>query len=132
MRQDTNESQFGDAECLAREARGAAQLGKRRRSSTARARDRSTSKKVRKTPTEPIARLSHGSGGGTRVSYQPEPAVDVETGAIVAATIDFADRCDAATSATTVMALMGTPEETGLPCREFTAIADKRYGAETS
>jgi transposase len=48
-------------------------------------------------PTDPEARIAKLKDGRTRLAYKPEHAVDLDTGAIVAAEIHAADRGDAAT-----------------------------------
>src|SRR3712207_4468269 len=48
-------------------------------------------------PADPEARVAKLKDGRTRLAYKPEHAVDLETGAIVAAAVHPADRGDAAT-----------------------------------
>src|SRR3954466_15817225 len=48
-------------------------------------------------PTDPEARIAEPKGGRTRLAYKPEHAVDLDTGAIVAAEVHPADRGDTAT-----------------------------------
>jgi transposase len=48
-------------------------------------------------PTDPEARIAKLKDGRTRLAHKPEHAVDLDTGAIVAAEIHAADRGDAAT-----------------------------------
>ena len=48
-------------------------------------------------PSDPEARIARLKDGRTHLAYKPEHAVDLETGAIVAAEIHLADRGDAAT-----------------------------------
>src|SRR5215217_3420438 len=48
-------------------------------------------------PSDPEARIARLKDGRTRLAYKPEHAVDLDTGAIVAAEIHLADRGDAAT-----------------------------------
>ena len=48
-------------------------------------------------PSDPEARIARLKDGRTRLAYKPEHAVDLDTGAIVAAEIHPADRGDAAT-----------------------------------
>src|ERR687897_91555 len=48
-------------------------------------------------PTDPDARIAKLKDGRTRLAHKPEHAVDLDTGAIVAAEIHAADRGDAAT-----------------------------------
>jgi hypothetical protein len=48
-------------------------------------------------PTDPEARIARLKDGRTRLAYKPEHAVDLDTGAIVAATVQPADRGDTTT-----------------------------------
>jgi transposase len=48
-------------------------------------------------PTDPEARIAKLKDGRTRLAYKPEHAVDLDTGAIVAAEVHAADRGDTAT-----------------------------------
>jgi transposase len=48
-------------------------------------------------PTDPAARIAKLKDGRTHLAYKPEHAVDLDTGAIVAAEIHLADRGDTAT-----------------------------------
>src|SRR3712207_4819485 len=48
-------------------------------------------------PTDPEARIARLKDGRTRLAYKPEHAVDLDTGAIVAAEVHPADRGDATT-----------------------------------
>jgi transposase len=48
-------------------------------------------------PTDPEARIAKLKDGRTRLAHKPEHAVDLDTGAIVAAEVHAADRGDAAT-----------------------------------
>src|SRR3954471_23331671 len=48
-------------------------------------------------PTDPEARIAKLKDGRTRLAYEPEHAVDLDTGAIVAAEVHPADRGDTAT-----------------------------------
>jgi transposase len=55
-------------------------------------------------PTDPAARIAKLKDGRTRLAYEPEHAVDLDTGAIVAAAIHAADRGDTATLPETLKA----------------------------
>src|SRR5881398_527283 len=81
-------------------------------------------------PTDPGARIAELKDGRTRLAYKPEHAVDLDTGAIVAAEVHPADRGDTATlpetlkSAEADLAAVGaapTPED---PAE---LVADKGY-----
>src|SRR5947209_19471699 len=48
-------------------------------------------------PTDPEARIAKLKDGRTHLAYEPEHAVDLDTGAIVAAEVHAADRGDTAT-----------------------------------
>src|SRR6188508_2269961 len=81
-------------------------------------------------PTDPEARIAKLKDGRTRLAYKPEHAVDLDTGAIVAAEVHPADRGDTATLPGTLkaaeadLAAVGatpTPEDPAEP------VADKGY-----
>ena len=81
-------------------------------------------------PTDPDAKIARMKDGTTHLAYKPEHAVDLDTGAIVAAPIHAADEGDVATLPATLKAaaenlaeidLAPTPEK---PCA---LIADKGY-----
>src|SRR5947209_10454417 len=55
-------------------------------------------------PTDPEARIAKLKDGRTHLAYKPEHAVDLDTGAIVAAEIHLADRGDTATPPETLEA----------------------------
>jgi len=55
-------------------------------------------------PTDPEARIAKLKDGRTRLAYKPEHAVDLDTGAIVAAEVHAADRGDTATLPDTLKA----------------------------
>ncbi len=55
-------------------------------------------------PTDPEARIAKLKDGRTRLAYKPEHAVDLDTGAIVAAEVHPADRGDTATLPATLEA----------------------------
>jgi len=83
-----------------------------------------------KSPVDPDAKIARMKDGTTHLAYKPEHAVDLDTGAIVAAPIHVADEGDVASLPGTLEAaaqnlekieLAPTPEE---PCE---LIADKGY-----
>src|SRR5687768_18475368 len=55
-------------------------------------------------PTDPAARIAKLKDGRTRLAYKPEHAVDLDTGAIVAAAIHAADEGDTTTLPETLKA----------------------------
>src|SRR3954465_12271907 len=55
-------------------------------------------------PTDPEARIAELKDGRTRLAYKPEQAVDLDTGAIVAAEVHAADQGDTATPPGTLTA----------------------------
>jgi transposase len=81
-------------------------------------------------PTDPEARIARLKDGRTRLAYKPEHAVDLDSGAIVAAEVHPADRGDTATLSETLAAaeanLAGVD---AAPTREEPAdlVADKGY-----
>jgi transposase len=81
-------------------------------------------------PTDPEARIAELKDGRTRLAYKPEHAVDLDTGAIVAAAIHPADRGDTATLPGTLAAAEANLAAVGAaPTPEDPAelVADKGY-----
>ena len=81
-------------------------------------------------PTDPEARIAKLKDGRTRLAHKPEHAVDLDTGAIVAAEIHAADRGDAATLPETLEAAEANLAAAGAaPTPEGPAelVADKGY-----
>jgi transposase len=81
-------------------------------------------------PTDPEARIAKLKDGRTRLAYKPEHAVDLDTGAIVAAAIHPADRGDTATLPGTLEAAEANLAAVGAaPTPEDPAelVADKGY-----
>src|SRR4051795_7443693 len=80
--------------------------------------------------TDPEARIAKLTDGRTRLAYKPEHAVDLDTGAIVAAEVHTADRGDTATLPDTLAAAEANLAATGAaPTPEDPAelVADKGY-----
>ena len=81
-------------------------------------------------PSDPEARIAELKDGRTRLAYKPEHAVDLDTGAIVAAEVHPADRGDAATLPATLEAAEANLAAVGAaPTPEAPAelVADKGY-----
>jgi transposase len=81
-------------------------------------------------PVDPAARIAKLKDGRTRLAYKPEHAVDLETGAIVAAAIHPADRGDTATLPETLKAAEANLAAVGAgPTADKPAelVADKGY-----
>src|SRR5881409_1422946 len=81
-------------------------------------------------PTDPEARIAKLKDGRTRLAYEPEHAVDLDTGAIVAAEVHLADQGDTATLPGTLAAAEANLAAVGAaPTPEDPAelVADKGY-----
>lgn len=81
-------------------------------------------------PTDPDARIAKMKDGRTRLGYKPEHAVDLDTGAIIAAPIHGADQGDTKTLPGTLEAAEANLEAVGQePSSEDPAelVADKGY-----
>jgi transposase len=89
--------------------------------------DKKVSNAVWQSPSDPDSRIAKMKDGRTHLAYKAEHAVDVETEAIVATTVTFADRSDPQSGPDTLslaeanLALAGSPEE----LKE--AVMDKGY-----
>ena len=81
-------------------------------------------------PTDPDAKIAKLKDGRTRLAYKPEHAVDLDTGAIVAAEVHAADEGDTATlpgtleAAEASLAAVGAAPTPGEPAE---LVADKGY-----
>jgi transposase len=81
-------------------------------------------------PTDPEARIAKLKDGRTRLAYKPEHAVDLDTGAIVAAEVHPADRGDTATLPGTLEAAEANLAVVGAgptPADPAELVADKGY-----
>jgi transposase len=81
-------------------------------------------------PTDPEARIAKLKDGRTHLAYKPEHAVDLDTGAIVAAAVHAADQGDTATLPETLEAAEANLAAVGMvPSPEDPAelVADKGY-----
>src|ERR671929_17167 len=81
-------------------------------------------------PTDPEARIAKLKDGRTHLAYKPEHAVDLDTGAVVAAEVHAADQGDTTTLPDTLEAAEANPAAVGAaPTPEDPAelVADKGY-----
>src|SRR5881398_1626397 len=81
-------------------------------------------------PTDPEARIAKLKDGRTHLAYKPEHAVDLDTGAVVAAEVHPADQGDTATITGTLDAARRNLTHVGAPpCSDDPAecVADKGY-----
>jgi transposase len=81
-------------------------------------------------PTDPEARIAKLKDGRTHLAYKPEHAVDLDTGAIVAAEVHAADRGDTATLPGTLAAAeanLAAVDAAPTPDDPSELIADKGY-----
>jgi transposase len=81
-------------------------------------------------PTDPEAKIARLKDGRTRLAYKPEHAVDLDTGAIVAAGIHPADRGDTATLPDTLKAAeanLAVVDAAPTPEDPAELVADKGY-----
>jgi transposase len=81
-------------------------------------------------PTDPEARIAKLKDGRTRLAYEPEHAVDLDTGAIVAAEVHPADEGDTATLPGTLEAAEANLAAAGAaptPADPAELVADKGY-----
>jgi transposase len=85
-------------------------------------------------PTDPEARIARMKDGTTHLADKPEHAVDLDTGAVVAAEMHLADEGDTATITGTLNAAQRNLARLGAaPCSEAPAecVADKGYHSRT-
>jgi transposase len=125
VRRDTNES---DASYVAGLAKAAGEPDPVR---SARARfdrkrpKRTISNQDWESPADPDAKIAKLKDGRTALAYQPEHVVDLDTGAIVAATVQSADLSDHATSTETLVQAIGNLDHLGQSSKDFTVVADQ-------
>lgn len=81
-------------------------------------------------PTDPDARIAKLKDGRTHLAYKPEHAMDLDTGAVVAAEVHFADQGDTATMPDTLNSAaehLNAVDATPTPEAPAELIADKGY-----
>jgi hypothetical protein len=81
-------------------------------------------------PTDPDARIARLKDGRTRLAHKPEHALDLDTGAVVAAEMHAADRGDTATLPDTLASAarhLGAVEAAPSPAAPAELVADKGY-----
>jgi len=78
-------------------------------------------------PSDPEARIARMKDGTTHLAYKAEHAVDLETEAIVAATVTPADRGDGATGAETLIVAQANLIQSGNHAAVQELVADKGY-----
>ena len=81
-------------------------------------------------PTDPDARIAKLKDGRTHLAYKPEHAMDLDTGAVVAAEVHLADRGDTATMPDTLNSAaehLNAVDATPTPEAPAELIADKGY-----
>jgi transposase len=92
---------------------------------------RRTDKKVANeqwaSPSDPDARIARMKDGTTQLAYKAEHAVDLETEAIVAATVTTADRGDAASGPETLVVAQWNLAQSSSPAAVQQLVADKGY-----
>lgn len=78
-------------------------------------------------PSDPDARIARMKDGTTHLAYKAEHAVDLQTEAIVAATVTTADRGDGASGAETLIVAQWNVKQSGRPAAVQQLVADKGY-----
>jgi transposase len=130
VRRDTNESYAGYVERLAKAAGDAAPTRGSRARFDRKRRGRTTSNEDWVSPVDPEAKVTKMKDGRTHLAYKPEHAVDLESGAIVAATVNPANESDHATSTETLVRTIENLEHLGSSTVGFTVVGDKGYHSE--
>ena len=78
-------------------------------------------------PSDPDARIARMKDGTTHLAYKAEHAVDLQTAAIVAATVTTADRGDGASGAETLLVAQWNVQQSGSAAAVTQLVADKGY-----
>jgi transposase len=89
--------------------------------------DKKVSNEDWESPSDPDARIARMKDGTTHLAYKAEHAVDLETGAIVAATVTQADRGDGPTGAETLIVAQANLVQMGCDVAVEELVADKGY-----
>lgn len=89
--------------------------------------DKKVSNEDWESPSDPDARIARMKDGTTHLAYKAEHAVDLDTGAIVAATVTQADRGDGPTGAETLIVAQANLVQLGSQAEVKELVADKGY-----
>ena len=89
--------------------------------------DKKVSNEDWQSPADPEARIARMKDGTTHLAYKAEHAVDLDTGAIVAATVTQADRGDGPTGAETLIVAQSNLVQMGSEVAVEELVADKGY-----
>ena len=89
--------------------------------------DKKVSNEDWQSPGDPEARIARMKDGTTHLAYKAEHAVDLETGAVVAATVTQADRGDGPTGAETLIVAQSNLVQMGSQAAVKELVADKGY-----
>jgi transposase len=89
--------------------------------------DKKVSNEDWESPADPDARIARMKDGTTHLAYKAEHAVDLDTGAIVAATVTQADRGDGPTGAETLITAQANLVQMGSQAEVKELVADKGY-----
>jgi transposase len=89
--------------------------------------DKKVSNEAWASPSDPDARIARMKDGTTHLAYKAEPAVDLQTTAIVAATVTPADRGDGASGAETLLVAQWNLNQSGSEAAVTQLVADKGY-----
>jgi transposase len=89
--------------------------------------DKKVSNEHWESPSDPDARIARMKDGTTHLAYKAEHAVDLQTEAIVAATVTPADRGDGASGAETLLVAQWNLLQSGNDAAVMQLVADKGY-----
>lgn len=89
--------------------------------------DKKVSNDQWESPSDPDARIARMKDGTTHLAYKAEHAVDLQTEAIVAATVTTADRGDGASGAETLIVAQWNLSQSGSAAAVKQLVADKGY-----
>jgi transposase len=89
--------------------------------------DKKVSNEHWESPSDPDARSARMKDGTTHLAYKAEHAVDLQTEAIVAATVTTADRGDGASGAETLIVAQWNLNQSGSEAAVTQLVADKGY-----
>jgi len=97
-----------------------------------RRRPKKTSNRDWEAPADPDARITRMKNGSTRLAYKSEHAIDLESGVVLAATLNRADESDHATMPETLDELEFNFERLDREIEGATIVADKGYHSDAA
>ncbi|HEY6220820.1 MAG TPA: transposase [Gemmatimonadaceae bacterium] len=129
-RKDTRETYGEFAKRLAQDAGEDVSTPEAVARADAKRKDKSVSNTDWESKTDPDAKIARMKDGSTHLAYKPEHAVDMETGAILATTVNPADEGDRQTMVGTIVEVERALRAVGVEPKSPMIVADKGYHSD--